>query len=304
MAIPFCRTEPFFRRPDNWSGRRRRFLAARFRSSVNPSNQFTGTFTVDKIFNRAAISLSGSVNRTEYENQTVQPNFSSRTFTENAAVWFGPLIYAYSNGYLSTVITDATLGTAGLTPSTSTTSYRVIGGLGTRPGELFRGLAYFGHQGSDSGSASSGAYPLEVTSTGARFTTIPSPSWTFSRTIDRTINISSQPSAASNLALALPGVTGVQIPLSASTIITSTGLQSSYQITPQWFANGLLSFTRIEYVGSPRLDTTLIFDATLRYDIWRNMSLELGVSLHEHFIQCASRQHDRELRGNGRTYRF
>jgi hypothetical protein len=65
----------------------------------------------------------------------------------------------------------------------------------------------------------------------------------------------------------------VQIPLSASTIITSTGLQSVYQITPQWFVNGLLSFTRVEYVGSPRVDSTLIFDATLRYDIWRNLSL-------------------------------
>jgi hypothetical protein len=30
---------------------------------------------------------------------------------------------------------------------------------------------------------------------------------------------------------------------------------------------------RIEYVDSPRLDNGWIVDATLRYDIWRNMSL-------------------------------
>ena len=65
---------------------------------VNPSNQFTGTFSVDKIFNRAVISLSGSINRTEYRKPELQPNFNSRTLTENAAVWLGPLIYAYSNG--------------------------------------------------------------------------------------------------------------------------------------------------------------------------------------------------------------
>src|ERR1700732_3202039 len=35
---------------------------------VNPSNQYTGTFTVDKIFNRGIISLSGSANRTDFEN--------------------------------------------------------------------------------------------------------------------------------------------------------------------------------------------------------------------------------------------
>ena len=149
----------------------------------------------------------------------------------------------------------------------------MIGGLGTRPGELFRGLAYFGHQGSDSGSASSGAISAGGNVYGGALYYYPIPTWTISGTIDRTINISSQPTAASNLALALPGVTGVQIPLSASTIVTTTGLQSVYQITPQWFVNGLLSFTRVEYVGSPRVDTTLIFDATLRYDIWRNMSL-------------------------------
>src|ERR1700722_4074163 len=73
---------------------------------VNPSNQFTGTFTVDKIFNRAALSISGSINRTEYENQTIQPNFSSRTLTENAAAWLGPLVYVYSNGTVTTTADD------------------------------------------------------------------------------------------------------------------------------------------------------------------------------------------------------
>ena len=43
-----------------------------------------------------------------------------------------------------------------------------------------------------------------------------------------------------------------------------------------------------------------MLDATLRYDIWRNMSLELGVSLHEHFIQCAAREHHQQLRYNER----
>ena len=77
---------------------------------VNPSNQYTGTFTIDKIFNRGILSLSGSVNRTDFENQSLQPNFNSRTLTEHAASWLGPLFYAYSNGSVSTVVTDATTG--------------------------------------------------------------------------------------------------------------------------------------------------------------------------------------------------
>ena len=38
---------------------------------VNPSNQYTGTFSVDKIFNRGIISLSESLSRTNYDNQNV-----------------------------------------------------------------------------------------------------------------------------------------------------------------------------------------------------------------------------------------
>ena len=33
------------------------------------------------------------------------------------------------------------------------------------------------------------------------------------------------------------------------------------------------AYSRIEYVDSPRLDNGWVLDATLRYDIWRNMSL-------------------------------
>jgi hypothetical protein len=235
---------------------------------VNPSNQYTGTFSVDKIFNRGILSLSASVNRTDYENQNLQPNSNSRTLTESAAVWLGPLFYAYSNGSVGTVAMDATSAL----PSSSFTSYRVIGGLGTRQFGLFRSSAYFGHQGSEGGSITAGSITAGGDVYGGALSYYPTASWTLTGTVDRTINISSQPSAT-NLALTLPGLTGVQVPLSASTLITSAALGSSYQIAPQWFTNSQLAYTRIEYVGSTRLDNSWILDAILRYDIWRNMSL-------------------------------
>ncbi len=234
---------------------------------VNPSNQFTGTVTVDKIFNRGILSLSGSVNRTEFENQTLLPNFNSRTLTERAAFWLGPLIYAYSNGAVSTVVNDATTGPTTSTPAVSTTSYLVTGGLGTRQFGLFRGSAYFGHQGSESGGATAGGNVY-----GGALSYYPTVDLTFSGTVDRTINIASQP-FSTNLALTLPGQLAVQVPLGASTVTTSFGLRSTYQLTQQWFASCQLTYARIEYVDSPRLDNTWVFDATLRYDIWRNMSL-------------------------------
>jgi hypothetical protein len=243
---------------------------------VNPSNQFTGTFTVDKIFNRGIFSLSGSVNRTEFENQSLEADTSSRTLTERAAFWLGPLFYVYSNGSVSTVLTDATTGSSALSsagsavssPSFLTTSYRVIGGLGTRQFGLFRGSMYFGYQASEGEGATAGGDVY-----GGALSYYPTVQWMVTGTIDRTINIAASPIATTNLALTVPGLTAEQIPLGASTETTTLGLLATYEITPQWFARCQLAYSRIEFVDSPRLDNSWVLDATLRYDIWRNMSV-------------------------------
>jgi hypothetical protein len=240
---------------------------------VNPSNQYTGTFTVDKIFNRGILSLSGSINRTEFENQSIAPDFSGRTLSERAAFWLNPLFYAYSNGSVSTVLTDATasttaLSTTSLLPSTLTTSYRVIGGLGTRQFGLFRASAYYGYQGSEVTGTTTGGDAY-----GGAVSYYPTAQWTLTGTIDRTINKSSSPTPTTNLALTLPGLTAEQIPLGASTEVTSAGLITSYQLTQQWLAQCQLVYSRIEYIDSSRLDNSWVVDATLKYDIWRNMSL-------------------------------
>ena len=233
---------------------------------VNPHDQYTGAFSVDKIFNRGILSLGGTVTRTEYDNQTVLKNTAGRTLTEHAGAWLGPLFYAYSDGSIGTVVTEAI--------STSTTSYRVIGGLGTRQFGLYRASVYIGHQGSQSESTTGSQTGTTAGGDvyGASISYYPTHQLTFVGTLDRTINISSQASAT-NLALSLPTFAGVQVPLTASTRITSASLQSTYEITPQWFASALLGYTRINYIGSARLDNSWVVDATLRYDIWHNMSL-------------------------------
>src|SRR6185369_10660146 len=203
----------------------------------------------DKIFNRGILSLSASVNHTEFANQTAEPNFDSRTLTERVAFWLGPVIYAYSNGSVSTVVDEAVFGPTTSTPSTSTTSYRVIGGLGTRTLELFSGSAYVGHQASEGVSTAGGDVY------GAALSYRPTVDLTFAGTYDKTINIASQP-FSTNLALTLPGQLAVQVPLGVSTVTTSYGLRLSYQIDQQWFANCLLTYSRINYVGSPRLDNS------------------------------------------------
>jgi hypothetical protein len=262
---------------------------------VNPFDRFTGTFSVEKVFNRGILDLSSSVSRTDYENQNNpnSQNTRSRTFTESAAFWLGPLFYVYSNGSIATVESEAT----SFSPSASTTSYRVIGGLGTRQFGLFRGSAYFGHQGSE-GAATAGGDVY-----GGALSYYPTARWTLTGTVDRTVNISSQVSAT-NLALTLPAITPVQIALGTSTHITAASVQSNYQIAPQWFTTCLLGYTRIEYVGGPRLDNTWLLDATLRYDIWRNMSLTWEYRYRSIFSNVPSVSAASNLVTMGATYKF
>lgn len=233
---------------------------------VNPSNRYTGTFTVEKLFNRGILTLSGSTARTEYEGQGL-PNTFGRTFTERAGFWLGPLLYVYSDGVVGNLTQDAT---ATSTP-VSTTSHRVVGGLGTGRIGLFRLSAYYGHQGSD-GSGIGGHATAGGEVYGGRIIFEPFRQWTLTGTVDLTNNISSS-SAATDLALTLPGVVAVQIPTTASTRIASTSVQSSYEISRQWFANCLVSYSRIEYLDGTRLDNSWIFNGTLQYDIRRDTSL-------------------------------
>src|SRR5262249_21634359 len=59
---------------------------------INPFDQFTGTASVEKIFNRGIIKLSTSFSRTEYERDS-SSDFSVKSFRGIGAFWLGPLLY-------------------------------------------------------------------------------------------------------------------------------------------------------------------------------------------------------------------
>lgn len=230
-------------------------------SAVNPYDQFAGTAKVDKIFSDGIVSLSASMLRLNYDEQASEPeDFTATTFTEDASFWLGPLFYVYSDG--SFTMRDNT------SPNPDSSAYRIIGGIGTRQFGLFRGSLYFGHQGSaasSSGSAGGDVY-------GGSLTYYPTADLTIRGSVDETINISSQTSPSTE-ALSIPAPTPVQIPISSSTDVTAITLRPEYKINPQWTASGLFGYTRIEYIGSPVLETAWLADATLRYNILQNLTL-------------------------------
>ena len=59
---------------------------------VNPSNQYTGTFSVDKIFNRGILSLSGSVNRTDFENRNRPAQFQQQDIFRTGRFLVGSIV--------------------------------------------------------------------------------------------------------------------------------------------------------------------------------------------------------------------
>jgi hypothetical protein len=226
-------------------------------SLVSPNDTYSGTLSINKIFNRGILSLNSSITKTNYETQSSQDS-TAKSFGESAGVWLGPLFYAYSTGSIATT----TIVTSG--PSTS---YRLVGGIGTRQFGLFRSSAYFGHQGSWSSSGTTGGDVY-----GAALSYYPTAVWTLSASVDETINIASQ-AFASPLALTLPAQTPVQIPLGASTRTTGTSLSTSYQFSPQWSTSENIAYTQIEYVDSPRLDHAWSAGAGLSYNMRHDWAL-------------------------------
>ena len=73
---------------------------------VNPYNQYTGTLSVSKIFNRAILDLSGAWAQTDYQSvqspgtSSAFTGYATQTFHGDGSVWLGPTLYAYSNGYI------------------------------------------------------------------------------------------------------------------------------------------------------------------------------------------------------------
>jgi hypothetical protein len=232
---------------------------------LNPSNQFTGTASVEKILNRGFIGLSGSIARTDYENTNLQEDFTTKTLMGKGSIWLGPVFYAYANASYAAYTYTA----SGTSPATSpTTAYRAVSGIGTRQIGLFSASAYYGYQGTEvqgSGTAGGEVY-------GARLNYYPTPIWTIGIGVDETVNISNE-TGSTNLALNNQSPSALLIPVTDSTRTTATSLNTSYQISRQWSATGSFGYSHVVYLNTPEIENSWLADVILQYQIWRNMTL-------------------------------
>jgi hypothetical protein len=232
---------------------------------LNPSNQFTGTASVDKILNRGFIGLSGLISRTDYENTNITQDFTTKALTGKGSIWLGPVFYAYADASYAAYTYTA----SGTSPATSpTTAYRAVGGIGTRQIGLFSASAYYGHQGTaieGSGTAGGEVY-------GGRLNYYPTPIWTIGIGVDETVNVSNE-TGVTNLALNNQAPSALVIPVTESARTTAASLNSSYQFSKQWSAIGTFGYSHVVYLETPEVDNSWLADVILQYQIWKNMTL-------------------------------
>ena len=224
---------------------------------TNPYDQFTALASVYKIFDRAFLRVTGTVSKTDYENESaLYPDFALRTFTENAGFWFSPAFYAYSDATIALRSQDAV--SSGTSPIDYAKSvYRATAGIASAKIGLFSGAIYGGYQGSNFVSST----PEGGEVYGGRLSYYPTRKWTWTLTGDETTNIANQTST-SNLALNIGTQSPLLIPLGSSTKTSAINLQTDYAFTPQFLVTGRVGYTRVVFLDTTELEEAWLAGAT------------------------------------------
>ena len=234
---------------------------------VNPNTTYTITSSVYKEFNRAFMNLGGTTSLTQYEGSTSSSspqaltNYVMKSYYGNGGFWFSPLLYAYANGIEA--FTNPTVGLA-------SSGYRAVGGIGTAPIGLFHGSIYYGRQGSevvDSGTAGGPVY-------GGVISYFPTAVWTIDLLVDILTNVSNL-TAAPTQGAGLGGLplVGAAFSVNESVQVTTVALRSNYAFSPQTSIFGVLSDARIQFIDSPRLDSSWFASVGIQHRLSDQLSL-------------------------------
>jgi hypothetical protein len=231
--------------------------------TVNPNDTATATASVYKEFNRAFINLGATFSNTQYEMSSASfPNFETQSLYGNGAIWVTPSLFVFSDGVDAS--TDLAVG-----PGVS--SFRARAGIGTAPIGLFRGSLYYGRQGTEvGGGGGTAGGPIY----GGALTYLPTPFWNVDFTVDELINVSNitaLPAQGGALG-GLPFV-GAAVGINESTQITTVALKSNYVFSPQTTIFGVLSNSRIAFIGSPRVDDSWLATIGVQRTITQNLTL-------------------------------
>jgi hypothetical protein len=253
---------------------------------ANPQtyNQFSGLASVQKTFDRAFVSLAGSVVDITYDHLNVNqtsPDGVVYTGTGKGGFWFSPFLYAYTEASF-----DDRKYAAGTFDSHG---YRVLGGVGSDQIGLFRGALYGGYQAEQFDLAALGTVGGPVF--GGNLSYYLTRYLTIRGSVDETLGVSLLASA--------PGS-----PFGTATRVTSALLEAGYAIDPAWTASARAGYISTAYVDNPRIDTAWTAGGTLTYSVWRNFGLTLDYQYTRLFSNIPLQGFTRNVVTLGGTYRY
>jgi hypothetical protein len=253
--------------------------------SVNPTpyNQYTGLFSVQKAFNQAFVNISGSVVDIIYDTTptgTQSSNGVTSTGVARGGFWFTPFFYAYGEGSLDQRrYSFDTFNSHG---------YRTVGGIGTDQMGMWRGEVYGGYQ-EERYDSTLGTVNGNVI--GGRIYYSPLRELTIKGSVDESIGVSQlQPTPIS--------------PIGTSTRVTTSLVEATYALAPEWAAAARFGYIHTTYVGTPRLDDAWTGGATLSYSLWLNFALTLDYQHIELKSNAAFQSFTRDIITLGATYTY
>jgi hypothetical protein len=249
-----------------------------------PYNQLSGTVSIQKTFDRAFVSVGGSVVDIQYDTDPLfsppSPNGTTSTGIVRGGFWFTPFLYAYGEGAFDqrNYAID----------QFNSNGYRTVAGIGTDQIGLFRGEVYAGYQSErhDSG-------PLATVNggvAGGRIYYYPTRELTLSASVDESLGVS--------LLTAVPGAFG------SNTRATTALLQATYALAQEWAASARFGFIRTDFVDTVRTDDAWTGGATVTYSVWHNFGLTLDYQHVELSSNVPLQSFTRDVVTVGGTYRY
>jgi hypothetical protein len=254
--------------------------------TVNPQtyNQYTGLVSVQKVFDRAFVNVSGSVVDIIYDSTptgTQSPNGVTYTGVGRGGFWFTPFLYAFAEGSADQRRYS--------TSTFDSNGYRTIGGVGSDQIGLFRGEVYGGYQQERYDSAALGT--VNGTVAGGRLYYYPLRELTIAGSVDETLGVSQLQVSPTS-------------PIGTSTRVTTSLVQATYAIAPEWAAAARLGYIHTTYVGTTRLDDAWTGGATITYSVWLNFALTLDYQHIELKSNVPLQSFTRDVVTLGATYTY
>jgi hypothetical protein len=248
--------------------------------SNNNVNNFTGTASVEKDFDRVFVVLGETVNQTNYDDSLQRARDGTiYTTTGRVGFWITP----YLNSFVQGSGDWRRYAAGGLFDSHG---YRVTGGLATPQVGLFQGEVYGGYQAESYENSLFGNYSGSVY--GGKLSYFPTRYWTIRAIVDRIISVSTLAPAVSVAAVpaaTLVGTSAIGIPLIGTPMqVTHTALETDWGLWRAVSVSGRFGYDHATYLNSIRVDDAWFAGARLNTNIWQSF----GVSLDYQYTRLSS----------------